>query len=171
MKKNRNSPWHAALFGAALGLSGLTGGLGLAQAAIDTGSPVGTWKTIDDETGKAKSLVEITESNGQLHGRIVKLFNPSKPNPICEKCEGGKKDQPINGMEILWGLRKSGSEWAGGQVLDPQKGKVYDAKVALADNGSKLNLRGYIGFSLLGRTQTWLRETDPAAATDSTRTP
>jgi uncharacterized protein (DUF2147 family) len=154
------------LLGAALSLS-----MGAAQAATDANSPVGVWKTIDDETGKAKSLVEISESGGQLHGRIIKLFNPSKPNPTCEKCEGDKKDQPITGMEILWGLKKRGDEWAGGQVLDPQKGKVYNAKLALAENGSKLNLRGYIGFSMLGRTQTWLRETDPASATDSTKTP
>ena len=166
MKTLFKQAYGPLLLGAALSLAG-----GAAQAAVDTSSPVGVWKTIDDETGKAKSLVEITETGGQLHGRIIKLFNPSKPNPTCEKCDGDKKDQPITGMEILWGLKKDGGEWNGGQVLDPQKGKTYNAKVSLSDNGSKLNLRGFIGFSLIGRTQTWLRETDPANATDSTKSP
>ncbi|WP_028007206.1 DUF2147 domain-containing protein [Solimonas flava] len=141
--------------------------LTLAAAAVcaaEPASPVGVWKTIDDETGQAKSLVEIREQNGQLHGRIVKLFNPSKPNPGCDRCEGDKHGAPITGLEILWGLKKKGDEWTGGKVLDPQNGKVYDAKLALAEQGRKLNLRGFIGFSLLGRSQTWLREADPAAA-------
>ena len=150
-------------------------GLALAlstQLAVAAGSsPVGVWKTIDDKTGQAKSLVQITESGGRLHGRVTRIFNPSKPNPTCDKCEGDKKGQPITGMEILWGLKQDGDVWSGGRVLDPQNGKVYDAKLSLSDNGNKLNLRGFIGFSLLGRTQTWLRETEPAQATESTTTP
>lgn len=159
--------WTSLLAGAALAL-GLAGAPA-AQAADAT--PVGTWKTIDDATGKAKSLVEISESGGQLHGKVVKLFNPSKPNPTCEKCEGERKDQPIMGMEILWGLKKDGDAWSGGQILDPEKGKVYGAKLSLADGGQKLKVRGYLGISMLGRTQTWLREENPAAATPSTTTP
>ncbi|HEY9547266.1 MAG TPA: DUF2147 domain-containing protein [Solimonas sp.] len=142
---------------------------GAAWAANDT--PVGTWKTIDDATGKAKSLVTIREDDGTLHGKVVKLFNPSKPNPTCEKCEGKRKDQPIMGMEILWGLKKDDGQWDGGQILDPEKGKVYGAKLSLADDGQKLNVRGFVGFSLLGRTQTWIRETDPAGVTPSTTAP
>lgn len=137
---------------------------GSAWAASDT--PVGTWKTIDDATGKAKSLVTISEQDGKLHGKVVKLFNPSKPNPTCEKCEGRHKDQPVMGMEILWDVKRDGdNQWDGGQVLDPEKGKTYGVKLSLADNGQKLKVRGFIGLSLLGRTQTWLREADPAAAT------
>ncbi|MFT4045703.1 MAG: DUF2147 domain-containing protein [Solimonas sp.] len=161
-----NRALGAVLLGAVLSLAA-----GGAAQAADASSPVGVWKTIDDETGQAKSLVEITESNGELHGRIIRIFHPSMPNPTCEKCEGAKKDQPITGLEILWGLKENGGEWSGGQVLDPQKGKVYNAKVSLADNGSKLNLRGFIGFSLIGRTQIWLREAGPASATDSTKIP
>lgn len=138
-------------------------------AADDT--PVGTWKTIDDATGKAKSLVTITEADGKLQGKVVKLFDPSKPNPTCEKCEGPRKDQPILGMQILWGVARDGDRWDGGQILDPEKGKVYGVKLTLADHGRKLNVRGFLGVSLLGRTQTWLRETDPAAATPSTTQP
>jgi len=153
-----------ALLGAALALAA-----GLAHA--DNRSPIGVWKTIDDETGQAKSLVEISEHHGMLSGRVVKLFNPSEPNPVCKNCSGDKKDQPITGMEILWGLKKNGDEWAGGKVLDPQKGKVYNAKVSLAENGRKLNLRGFVGVAALGRTQTWIRETDPASATDAPNAP
>ncbi|WP_020647983.1 DUF2147 domain-containing protein [Solimonas variicoloris] len=145
---------------AALAL-GLTLAAGLVRAA-DPASPVGVWKTIDDKTGQAKSLVEIREQDGQLHGRVVKLFNPSKPNPTCEQCGGDRRGAPITGLEILWGLKKDGDEWRGGKVLDPQNGKVYDAKLALADQGRTLHLRGFIGFAMLGRSQTWLREAEPA---------
>lgn len=142
---------------------------GNAHAAGDT--PVGTWKTIDDATGKAKSLVAISETDGKLHGKVVKLFDPSKPNPTCEKCEGERKDQPIMGMEILWGLKKDGDQWDGGQILDPENGKVYGAKLSMADHGDKLDVRGFIGFSLLGRTQTWIREEPPAEATPAASAP
>jgi uncharacterized protein (DUF2147 family) len=130
----------------------------LAAWAQDT--PVGLWKTIDDETGKPKSLVRITENNGQLSGKIEKLFRePSEEqNPTCVKCEGANKDQPIVGMTILSGLKKDGDTYDGGQVLDPKNGKTYKAKVTLKDGGKKLDMRGYIGTPLLGRTQTWVRE-------------
>lgn len=134
-------------------------------AANDT--PVGTWKTIDDATGKAKSLVTISEDGGKLHGKVVKLFNPSKPDPTCEKCDGKRKDQPIMGMEILWGLQKDGEQWDGGQILDPEKGKIYGAKLSLADHGNKLDVRGFMGFSLIGRTQTWIRESEAPPPTSA----
>jgi uncharacterized protein (DUF2147 family) len=123
-------------------------------------SPVGLWRTIDDETGKTKSLVRITETNGELSGKIEKLFRePSEDqNPKCDKCEGANKDQPILGMTILSGLKKDGDSYAGGHVIDPKKGKTYKAKVTLTDSGKKLEMRGYIGTPLLGRTQTWVRE-------------
>ncbi len=124
-------------------------------------SPVGLWKTIDDETGKPKSLVRITEApNGELTGKIEKLFrDPSEDqNPKCVKCEGANKDQPIIGMTILYGLKKDGVSWDGGSVLDPAKGKVYHARVTPTEGGKKLEMRGYIGAPLFGRTQTWVRE-------------
>jgi uncharacterized protein (DUF2147 family) len=123
-------------------------------------SPVGVWKTIDDETGKPKSLVRITESNGQLTGKIEKLFREpnEEQNPTCVKCEGASKDQPIVGMTILSGLKKDGDTYEGGQVLDPKNGKTYKAKLTVKDGGKKLDMRGYIGTPLLGRTQTWVRE-------------
>lgn len=120
-------------------------------------SPVGTWKTIDDETGDAKSYVEITQaSNGTLQGKVVKILTPGKENKKCTDCKGAKKDKPILGMEILWGLEKDGDGWSGGKILDPNKGKEYKCKMSLKDNNT-LDVRGYIGFSLIGRTQTWYR--------------
>ena len=123
-------------------------------------SPTGTWKTIDDETGKPKSLVRITEENGVLTGKIEKLFRPADQdqNPKCTACEGARKDQPIIGMTILSGLKKDGNEYTGGEILDPSKGKTYKSKASLKDNGSKLEVRGYIGAPMFGRSQTWVRE-------------
>jgi uncharacterized protein (DUF2147 family) len=123
-------------------------------------SPVGLWKTIDDETGKAKSLVRITDNNGVLTGKIEKLFRePSEDqSPKCEKCEGANKDQPVLGMTIINGLKKDDDSWSGGTVLDPHNGKTYKAKITMKDDGKKLEMRGYIGMPLLGRSQTWVRE-------------
>jgi uncharacterized protein (DUF2147 family) len=133
----------------------------LASGAIaQTAGPVGLWKTIDDASGKPKSLVRISVAHGELNGKIEKLFRGAgeEQNPVCDKCEGARKDQPILGMIILQGLKPDGTDYGGGTVLDPVNGKLYKSKVSLADDGRKLNLRGYIGVPLLGRTQTWLRE-------------
>ena len=132
-----------------------TGSVGFADSA----SPVGLWKSIDDETGEVKSVVRISEENGSLVGTIAKLFpKPGKnPNPLCDKCDGEKKDQPLLGMGILWGLTKQGEEWSGGLILDPDNGKTYKCKIKLEGAGGTLTVRGYIGFSLLGRSQTWIR--------------
>lgn len=121
---------------------------------------VAKWKTIDDETGKPKSIVEIYEDNGNYSGRILKLFKePSEEqNPKCDQCNGDKKDKPIIGMQILSGLKKDGEKFSSGDIMDPKNGKTYSCKAELIENGAKLKLRGFIGFSLLGRTQTWIRE-------------
>ena len=126
--------------------------------AADMNSAVGNWLTIDDKTGKAKSVVNITQVGDELRGSITKLMDPAKQNAVCEECKGPNKDKPIKGLVMMWGLKKAGSGWAGGRILDPSNGKVYKAKMSLADGGKKLNVRGYIGFSLLGRTQTWVRQ-------------
>jgi len=120
-------------------------------------SPEGMWRTIDDDTGEAKSLVKIWVEDGELMGRIDKLLNPSEPNPTCDKCKGKRKDQPIEGMTFVWGLEKSGDLWKGGIILDPSKGKEYKAKLEVIEGGSKLEVRGFIGFALIGRTQVWER--------------
>jgi uncharacterized protein (DUF2147 family) len=121
-------------------------------------SPVGLWKTIDDETGKEKSYVRISESNGQLVGKIEKLINPKDADPKCDKCTDERKDQPVVGLTIIRNVKKDGEElWDGGDILDPNNGKVYKVRLKPEDNGKKLNVRGYIGMPMLGRTQTWVR--------------
>ena len=129
-------------------------------AMAQDATPVGLWKNIDDATGKPKALIRISESNGELRGRIEKLFREAGEvqNPKCDKCEGALKDQPIIGMTILTGMKKDGNEYNGGQILDPSNGKVYKSKMSLNDDGKKLDVRGYIGVPMLGRTQTWVRE-------------
>lgn len=116
-------------------------------------TPVGVWKTIDDETGKAKSHVKIYESNGKLFGQIIELIDPSEPDPKCTKCTGAYKDKPVKGMVIMWNLSQDGKEYSGGQILDPNNGKTYTCKLWI-ENGN-LRLRGYIGPFY--RTQTWYR--------------
>ncbi|RZJ73752.1 MAG: DUF2147 domain-containing protein [Flavobacterium sp.] len=119
-------------------------------------SVTGKWKTVDDETGEAKSIVEIYEQNGKIYGKIVEILNPAKKNSKCTKCKGADKDKPINGLVIIKGLTKDGSEYTDGDILDPVKGKLYSCTIEL-DGKDKLNVRGYMGISLLGRTQTWSR--------------
>lgn len=122
-------------------------------------SPVGIWKTIDDKSGKPKSLIRISEVNGELRGTLEKLYREpgEDPNPKCGKCEGPLKDQPIIGMTILTGMKKDGDEYSGGQIIDPATGKSYKSKMSVVGGGKKLDVRGYIGVPMLGRTQTWER--------------
>ena len=123
-------------------------------------SPSGLWKTVDEHSGKAKGLVRIREVNGQYEGKIEKIFPApgDDPAPKCEKCDGARRNQPVLGMTFMWGLKKQGNEYQGGEILDPETGTIYRAKIKLIDGGSKLDVRGFVGFSLFGRSQTWLRE-------------
>lgn len=129
-------------------------------ALADDASPVGLWKNIDDSSGKPRALIRVTESNGTLQGRIEKVFPaPNEDqNPKCEKCEGVLKNAPVIGLVILTGLQKDGDEYAGGQILDPDNGKVYRSKIQLTHGGKKLSVRGYIGVPMLGRSQIWVRQ-------------
>lgn len=120
-------------------------------------SPIGTWKTVDDKSGKEKSHVRIYETkSGKLQGEVAKILTAGRENAKCTDCSGDKKDKPIKGMVILWGLEKDGSEWSGGRILDPNSGKEYKCMMKLKDEDT-LEVRGYLGVSLLGRTQTWTR--------------
>jgi len=131
-----------------------------ASSAAAELSPIGLWKTIDDDTGQPKSLVRIVEANGELRGSVEKVFSPpaKSPDPLCEKCEGDLKDKPVVGMTIMWGLKRTDEAgvWSGGEILDPANGKTYRCKVTVIDDGKKLQMRGYVAFFY--RTQTWLRE-------------
>ncbi|MEI8265564.1 MAG: DUF2147 domain-containing protein [Betaproteobacteria bacterium] len=128
-------------------------------AALAQASPVGLWKTIDDETKQEKSLVRISDAAGVLTGRIEKLTDPTKQDAKCDKCEGAKKDQRVMGMTILEGVKRhaGADHWEGGTILDPNNGKVYKVRLTPKDGGKQLDVRGYIGAPLLGRTQTWMR--------------
>lgn len=131
-----------------------------AFAAFASDSPVGVWRTIDDKTHKEKSLVRIIEVNGELRATIEKLFREpgEEQKPNSDKCQGYKHNKPVIGMMILTGMKKQGDEYAGGEILDPANGKTYKCKMWTSDGGKKLNMRGFIGVSLLGRTQVWARE-------------
>lgn len=140
------------LFALAIGLAAVP------MLASAQQSPVGRWKTIDDETGKAKSIVEITQaSNGTLQGRVIEVLSSDRgPNPTCDKCTGANKGKPVKGMTILWGLKPDGAgKWAGGTVLDPANGKTYKSKLQIKDGGKKLGMSGCVAF--ICREQTWVR--------------
>jgi len=117
---------------------------------------IGKWKTIDDVTGKAKSVIEIYEDHGKVFGKVVQILTPGKENNVCDLCEGENKDKPVMGMVLLTNLVKDGKEWNNGEILDPNNGKTYSCYISLASK-DKLKVRGYIGFSLIGRTQYWYR--------------
>lgn len=141
-----------------LGLATLTV-LFATSALAQAPSAVGRWTTIDDETKKPKSVITIYEEGGKLFGKIEKLFREpnEEQNPVCDKCEGALKNKPIIGMAILRDLKKDGNEWSGGTILDPANGKTYKCTIAVENGGKKLKVRGYIGVSLFGRTQYWVR--------------
>lgn len=133
------------------------------QSAYALSSPIGEWKTIDDVTGKPKAIVKIwLTPNQTLMGRIEKIFPlPGfDQNELCTACKGERHNKRIVGMIILWDLKQNASqpnEWSGGQIFDPKNGKTYHSSLHVIDEGKKLNVRGYIGVPLFGRTQTWLR--------------
>ena len=129
-------------------------------AMAQTDTPIGTWQTIDDHTGQPKALVQITQdSSGSLNGKVIKgLGANDQPDRRCTACTDERKDQPILGMTIINDMKRDGDGWDHGQILDPEDGKVYKCKMHLEDGGSKLVVRGYIGVSLLGRSQTWVRQ-------------
>ncbi len=117
---------------------------------------VGMWKNIDDEDGKEKSHIEIYEKNGKLYAKVVKLLANATVR-VCEKCTGTNKNKPIEGMEILWDLKKaSDKEYEEGKILNPKNGKVYDCFISLIEP-NKLKVRGYMGVSMCGKTQYWYR--------------
>jgi uncharacterized protein (DUF2147 family) len=122
-------------------------------------SPVGVWQTINDETGKPQSEVTLVDAGGVITGTVTKSLVPPSNEPNCVKCTDERKDKPKLGMEIIRGAKKSETQavWEGGNILDPNNGTIYKLKMTPIDGGSKLEVRGFIGIALLGRTQTWVR--------------
>ena len=137
-------------------MGSLVGTVAMAQM-----TPVGLWRTIDDKDGTAKSEIRILESAGIVSGKIEKVLDPKAPaDERCVECPDDRKDQPIVGLELLRGLRKSDpaqDRWDGGTIVEPSSGKVYKVQLTPIDGGKKLEVRGYIGAPLFGRTQTWIR--------------
>lgn len=127
-------------------------------AAGDLSSPVGTWKTIDDNTGKPKAIVRIYEQDGRLFGRIEKSMTPGDETRTCTKCTDERKDQPLIGLVIMRDMRLVDGEYRDGDILDPDNGSLYRCKLRLEEGGKKLVVRGFLGISLFGRSQTWERE-------------
>jgi uncharacterized protein (DUF2147 family) len=135
-------------------------GAALAQSP-NQNSPVGVWQTIDDHTGEPKALVRIgVDPDGTLSGKILTgLGAEHDPTRRCSACTDARKDQLLQGMVIMNGLKQDGADWDGGEILDPENGKLYRCKIRLENGGRDLIVRGYIGFSLIGRSQTWHRDT------------
>lgn len=131
----------------------------LPALAFAQATPVGLWKTIDDDGKTEKSLVRISEQGGLLIGSIDKLLDPTAPaGAKCDKCTDDRKDKPMLGLQIIRGVKaESDGVWGGGEILDPNNGKTYKTRLKPVDGGKRLEVRGYVGAPLFGRTQTWVR--------------
>jgi uncharacterized protein (DUF2147 family) len=134
-------------------------------AAVDMSTPAGRWIIIDEKSGYQAGVIDIAEIGGEFEGKILKLLpHPGgikAKDPVCAQCPGDLKNRPLIGMKIMSGLKKDGDAWDGGSILDTDSGDSYSVILRLADGGRKLVVRGYIGISLIGRSQTWIRDTNP----------
>ncbi len=162
---NRGDPWvwYSRLVNGKLAAGITTLILFTALAAeppMGEPSPAGLWRTIDDKTGTAKGLVRIYEQDGLFFGKVESAVKPEDALERCDRCSGERKDKPVVGMVILRKLKKtgSGSEYTGGDILDPDTGVVYRCSFRMSDQGTKLVVRGYLGIPILGRSQVWIRE-------------
>ena len=124
---------------------------------LQTPSVEGTWVNIDDETGQAKSEIELYIEEGKLYGRVLRLLLPEDQGKKCVNCKGSDKNKPIEGLLIVRGLSRDDATWTDGKIMDPANGKSYDCTIRLEDPNT-LNVRGFLGFSFLGRTQVWKRK-------------
>ncbi len=120
-------------------------------------SPVGVWRTIDDQTNKPSALVQIFRRDGLLFGRVTGILDRKYTDALCQNCDGDRRNQPVLGLEIMRDMHPDGAQWDGGTILNPQTGKVYHCKMHLGPDGETLVVRGFLGFALIGRTQTWQR--------------
>ncbi len=127
----------------------------IAQFTFAQSGILGTWKTIDDETNQPKSHIEITEKDGKYYGTVTEILT-NKKKATCDLCDDYRKDQPVMGMEIVKDLKVYKDYYSYGTILDPNNGKIYKCSIWLEDDNT-LSVRGYIGFSALGRSQNWYR--------------
>jgi uncharacterized protein (DUF2147 family) len=125
-------------------------------AATGADSPIGLWKTVDDKTGEPRAIVRIYEQDGRLFGKIESSFTPDAEHRVCAVCGDERKNHPILGLVIIRNMKHTDDEYSGGDILDPDTGSIYHCKMHV-EGGTRLVVRGYIGFSLLGRNQTWQR--------------
>jgi uncharacterized protein (DUF2147 family) len=128
--------------------------------AFAQATPVGVWKTIDDKTKTERSQLRITETGGVLSGKIEKLLAAdAKQDAVCDQCSDDRKDKPLIGLEVLRGVKKAGEDntWDGGTILDAAEGKIYKVRMKPIEDGKRMEVRGYVGMPMLGRTQTWVR--------------
>lgn len=134
-------------------------GSALLSNAVFAASLDGTqWQTVDEKTGEKKAIIQLNENSGQVSGKIIKVLDSKKAKANCEKCTGSLKNKPIEGLQILTGMRADGTnQWSNGKLVDPETGKIYSGKINLSDNGQSLKLRGYVGSPVFGRSQTWQR--------------
>jgi len=139
----------------------ITALLVLTGSAFAQAGPAGLWKTIDDTTKKERSLIRISEAGGVFSGKIEKRLDAdAKPTDVCDQCTDERKNQPILGLTLIRNVRQSADDqglWDGGDVVDPDNGKIYKVRMKPIDGGKKLEVRGYVGMPMLGRTQTWIR--------------
>ena len=129
------------------------------QAALP--APAGRWTTIDDKSGKPKSTVKLFVNGNTLNGEIVKIYKENVRDPnetTCTKCTGALQNKPLIGLRIVQGLKQNAyGSWSGGTITDPESGETYKCTIMPSADGKTLGVRGYIGVSLLGRTQTWVK--------------
>lgn len=135
-----------------------------AAFAGEINSPVGYWQTIDDVSGQPKAIIHVMENaNHQIVGQIMKVYPAPGQHDLCIACVGENHNKPILGMVVMSGLKQShhNGAWTNGEILDPKNGKTYHCNIQVSNNGLSMNVRGYIGMPLFGRTQTWLRVNNP----------
>jgi uncharacterized protein (DUF2147 family) len=148
--------------GAAMSISAIV----IAAPASDPTSAVGLWEQVDEKSGQPESWFRITERNGVYSGNIVKIFfKPGEDeNWTCDKCEGDERGKPVLGLALIKGMKRNGHAYEDGTIMDPRDGAVYRALMKLSPDGQKLEVRGFLGISLFGRSQTWNRLPDNALA-------
>ncbi|MDE3198339.1 MAG: DUF2147 domain-containing protein [Acidobacteriota bacterium] len=121
-------------------------------------SPAGVWQTIDDNTHKPRGLIRLYEKDGAIFGRIEASFDPKEAREVCDQCSDDRRNKPVIGLIVMRNMKRRGSEYSGGDILDPDTGTVYRCKFTIQEGGKKMVVRGYVGFSLLGRSQVWYRQ-------------